>query len=97
MNDKDSYTWRIQGNETYTLYTRDGVKHSTMGPALIIGNDEHYYVNGVEFSYTEWTDYTSCLKAYDPSYYTREMSAWDECEITSDKIYVEGNSPAEHL
>jgi hypothetical protein len=97
MNNEDiTYTWRIQGNDTYTMFTRNGKKHNVMGPALIIGLDEYYYVNGKEFSYTQWTDYTSGLKAYEPSYYTREWKAWDEAEIAANKTYVDGDSPAEH-
>lgn len=96
-NNKDSYIWRIQREDTYTIYTRDGRKHSILGPAVTIGTDKYYYINGELLTYTQWHHYTTGVHAYEPDYYTREMNAWYEAEVASNMVYVDGDSPAEHL
>lgn len=91
-NNEPNYTWRVQGNEHYTLYTRNGLKHSIVGPAVTIGTDKYYYINGEPLDYNQWYNYTTGVHAYESSYYTREVEAWSKFKDGEHGIYTDGPS-----
>lgn len=98
MSKKEQDIYRVQSNDTYTLYTRNGVKHNVNGPALIIGGTEWYYINGESFTKDMHTRYIDLYKAYegDPAV---EDALYTKASTSTDGIYVDvkGDSPAEQL
>ena len=96
---KNKDVYRVQSNETYTLYTKNGVKHSVNGPALTIGTDSKwYYIDGKSFTEEEHTRYIELYKAYegDP---LDEAICFNKASTSSDGIFIsdKGDSPAEHI
>lgn len=88
MVKKDRDVYRVQKGENYSLYTKNGKKHNLNGPALVIGEDEHFYVEGEEFTYTQWTDYVSSYTAYEKSP-SIEKNCFINAIDSPDGIYVD--------
>ena len=56
--------YRVQRHSNYTIYTKNGLKHRTHGPALTIGDMEYYYVNGSIYTKAQHNTYKSLHKSY---------------------------------
>lgn len=56
--------YRVQEKETYTLYTKNGLKHRVEGPALTIDDHNYYYINGEHLTMGEHQHYCKAHKAY---------------------------------
>ena len=56
--------YRVQRHSNYTIYTKNGLKHRTHGPALTIGDMEYYYVNGTHYTKEQHNTYKSLHKSY---------------------------------
>ena len=84
---KNKDVYRVQKGENYSLYTKNGEKHNLNGPALTIGKDEWYYVNGEKYTWSEWTDHSSLYEVYgaDPLF---EKEQFAKAEDSPDGIYV---------
>lgn len=85
---KDKNIYRVQKGENYSLYTKNGAKHNLNGPALVIGEDEHFYVEGKKYTQTQWTDYVSAYTAYEKSP-SLEKDCFMKAIDSPDGIYVE--------
>ena len=48
---KNRDIYRVQEGDTFSLYTKNGKKHNLSDPALTIGNEEWYYVNGESYTW----------------------------------------------
>ncbi len=52
---KDIY--RVQIKPSYSVYTKNGSNHRIHGPALTIGTDEYFYINGKRLTLSGHEDY----------------------------------------
>lgn len=62
---KNRDIYRVQEGDNFSLYTKNGKKHNLNGPALTIGDEEWYYVNGESYTWSQWTDHVALHKSYD--------------------------------
>ena len=64
MNKEVTDIYEVTKADTYTIYTKNGVKHRANGPALSIGDSEWYYVNGTHVTTEEHATYRELNTAY---------------------------------
>jgi len=65
MKDKTSTDiYKVTVRDTYTIYTKNGVKHRANGPALSIGDSDWYYVNGAPVTREQHDTYRELNTAY---------------------------------
>ena len=92
MNTRERCTiYRVQQTATYTIYTKDGLKHRVDGPAVIAGDKEWFYIDGTAKTSEEHTLYRQLLSSYDGTcdpkeefYYTQAMCRPTGIYTTSD-------------
>ena len=64
MNKEVTDIYEVTKADTYTIYTKNGVKHRANGPALSIGDKDWYYVNGTPVTTEEHATYRELNTAY---------------------------------
>jgi len=65
MKDKTSTDiYKVTVRDTYTIYTKNGVKHRANGPALSIGDSDWYYIEGTPVTTEEHATYRELNTAY---------------------------------
>lgn len=79
--------YRVQNQDTYTLYTKNGLKHRIDGPALIIDDHNYYYINGEHLTMGEHANWCETHMSYDRQTGTEE-EYYDLAMQSSDGIYV---------
>lgn len=86
---KYKHIYRVQKGQNYSLFTKDGHKHNLSGPALVIGGDKYYYVNGESYTHSQWTDFIKCFRAYERiGSIEDEESFFEEAASSPDGIYI---------
>ena len=85
---KKNDIYRAQGGDSYSLFTKNGLKHNLCGPALKIGDTEYYYVDGISYTADEWTNYVSAYTAYERSPIV-EKELYDKALSSADGIHVD--------
>ena len=80
MNTRERCTiYRVQQTATYTIYTKDGLKHRVDGPAVIAGDEEWYYLNGTlktpdeHKHFKSFSDGLNGLSSKEEMYYTQAL------------------------
>ena len=89
MIKKEKDIYRVQKGNNYSLYTKNGVKHNLNGPALIIDGDEWYYIKGVNYTWTQWTDYVSLFHGFEKQQFDIEKKQFELAEETYDGISID--------
>ena len=65
MKDKTSTDiYKVTVADTYTIYTKNGVKHRANGPALSIGDKDWYYIEGNPATSEEHATYRELNESY---------------------------------
>lgn len=80
--------YRVQSGESHRVYFRNGVKHRAQGPALVIGEEEYFFVDGSGFTKDEHENYKRSYNAYttEPEH---EEACYKAALESSDGIYVD--------
>ena len=80
--------YRVQQADTYTMYTKDGLKHRTNGPALIIGEAEYFYINGEHYTQDEHSEYRKAATAYGGQSVWSEEYAYSQALSAKNNTYI---------
>ena len=56
--------YEVTVRDTFTIYTKNGLKHRANGPALSIGDTDWYYINGDPVTREEHDTYRELNTAY---------------------------------
>jgi hypothetical protein len=82
---KDIY--RVQKRLSYSLYTKNGSHHRLHGPALTIGKDEYFYINGKRLTLSGHEDYVRSHGVYEEGY-KLEKKFFEKALESSDGIFI---------
>lgn len=85
---KEKDVYRVQKGENYNLYTKNGKKHNLNGPALTIGEEEWYYVNGENYTCAQWSNYVTLYNSYEKDSLEEEYN-FAKAADSPDGIFIE--------
>jgi len=90
---KDIY--RVQKSPSYSLYTKNGSNHRMHGPALTIGKDDYFYIDGKRLTLSGYEDYVRSYLIHKEDY-RLEKEYFNEAEKSSDGIFIHNQKLAEN-
>lgn len=82
---KDIY--RVQKSPSYSLYTKNGSNHRMHGPALTIGKNEYFYINGKRLTLSGHEDYVRSYLIHEEGY-KLEKKFFEKALESSDGIFI---------